>query len=62
MLGNANFSIRKSIYFIYAIQIFRIRIYQEITGVEIEDPMIHFGAVWVGISNAVWKIVIMSIM
>lgn len=41
---------------------FRIRIYQEITGVEIEDPMIHFGAVWVGILNSVWKIIILSMM
>lgn len=39
-----------------------IRIYQEITGVEIDNPMLHFGAVWIGILNALWKFPIMCLM
>lgn len=36
-----------------------IRIYQEITGNEVENPLIHFGAVWLGILNGLWKFPIM---
>lgn len=39
---------------------FRIRIYQEITGVEIDNPLLHFGVVWIGIMNSFWKLIIMS--
>ncbi|KAG5679214.1 hypothetical protein PVAND_008799 [Polypedilum vanderplanki] len=39
-----------------------IRIYQEITGQEIDNPLLHFGVVWVGILNSFWKIIIMSMM
>lgn len=39
-----------------------IRIYQEVTGNEVENSLIHFGAVWIGIINAVWKFPIMCLM
>ncbi|CAG9799997.1 unnamed protein product [Chironomus riparius] len=39
-----------------------IRIYQEITGVNIDDSIILFGAVWIGVFNSFWKIIIMSLM
>lgn len=39
-----------------------IRIYQEITDTEIANPLIHFGAVWIGMLNALWKFPIMCLM
>lgn len=39
-----------------------IRIYQEITGEEIDNPLLQFGAVWIGMMNCFWKIIIMSML
>ncbi|CAO1313656.1 unnamed protein product [Diamesa hyperborea] len=39
-----------------------ISIYESITGNIIDNPLLHFGAVWIGILNSFWKVVIMSLM
>lgn len=39
-----------------------IRIYQEITGNIIDNPLLHFSVVWIGIINALWKFPIMCMM
>ena len=39
-----------------------ITIYESITGNIIDNTLLHFGAVWIGILNSFWKVVIMSIM
>lgn len=39
-----------------------ITIYESITGNIIDNPLLHFGAVWIGILNSFWKVVIMSMM
>lgn len=39
-----------------------LRIYENFTGIVVENQLIHFGAVWIGVLNSFWKIIIMSMM
>uniref|UniRef100_T1GQK0 G-protein coupled receptors family 1 profile domain-containing protein n=1 Tax=Megaselia scalaris TaxID=36166 RepID=T1GQK0_MEGSC len=39
-----------------------VRIYQGITGYVIQNTMVNFGLVWIGVLNSFWKIVIMTAM
>ncbi|KAL5291430.1 GPRNNA21 family protein [Megaselia abdita] len=39
-----------------------VRIYQGITGYVIQNSMVNFGLVWIGVLNSFWKIVIMTSM
>lgn len=38
-----------------------VRLYELFTGTDIDNPMLHFGVVWLGILNSFWKIIIMTI-
>lgn len=39
-----------------------VRIYELITGAIIENPLIMFGIVWLGVLNSFWKIIVMITM
>lgn len=39
-----------------------VRIYQGVTGYVIQNSMVNFGLVWIGVLNSFWKIVIMTAM
>uniref|UniRef100_A0A182JDQ9 G-protein coupled receptors family 1 profile domain-containing protein n=1 Tax=Anopheles atroparvus TaxID=41427 RepID=A0A182JDQ9_ANOAO len=39
-----------------------LRLYELIAGEAIDNPLLHFAAVWIGILNSFWKIIIMTSM
>uniref|UniRef100_A0A1B0D5T3 G-protein coupled receptors family 1 profile domain-containing protein n=1 Tax=Phlebotomus papatasi TaxID=29031 RepID=A0A1B0D5T3_PHLPP len=37
-----------------------VKVYESITGEEFQNPLVHFGIVWFGVLNSLWKFIILT--